>query len=145
MNTSSTWLVTLLALPIALALSACDPSTKCDPGWHAMKGGCYKNTRGGSSKDAGNDDDAGAANGGKAGASGGSCSGAAYDGFGTTCTMDAECGCHAAKCATAPLNYCTKINCDAKDSAACPPKWTCIMIPAGASPDPSIKTICLKP
>ena len=94
----------------------------------------------------GEDEDAGpAADGGEDAAMGSECPGGAYEGFGATCTASSQCSCHAPVCAMSPLQYCTKVNCDANDEASCPPKWTCLTIPPGASPDPAIKTLCLKP
>jgi hypothetical protein len=126
-------------LGLCLCLCACQPSTLCDPGQRAMGGGCYPVSKpaadSGEPKegDAGND------------AAAPSCAGDPYDGFKDSCTKNGDCGCHAPVCATAPLNYCTQVNCDPSDSSACPPGWTCLMIPPGASPDPNIMRICFAP
>jgi hypothetical protein len=128
-------------LGLCLALGACQPGTLCDPGQHAVRGGCYPDSVPAADSGKPGADDAGddlvdAAN---------SCSGDRYQGFKTSCTQSSECGCHAPACATAPLNYCTKLNCDPGDPSDCPPGWTCLMIPPGASPDPSVTHLCLSP
>ncbi|HKU41234.1 MAG TPA: hypothetical protein VJR89_23890 [Polyangiales bacterium] len=133
----------------ALLLWSCQPSVRCDPGQVEMGGGCYpkppkngdKDTDAGEAMDAGGPD----ADGGDAGKGVDECAGDPYDGFGEKCTASSQCSCHAPDCATAPLGYCTLLNCDVNDSTVCPKGWTCLMIPAGASPDPSLKSLCLKP
>jgi hypothetical protein len=133
----------------ALLLWGCQPSVLCDPDQYEMGGGCYmkppKHKDAGADQDAGASDAGDAADGGDAAAPADECPGDAYDGFGVKCSASSECSCHAPDCAMNPLAYCTKLNCDSKDSASCPPGWTCLVIPPGASPDPSIKTLCLKP
>lgn len=138
----------ILACFVLLLCSSCQPSVLCDPGQYEKGGGCYKKQpkHSGMDQDADAATDAGdAADGGDAAAPSDECPGAAYDGFGVKCSAASECSCHAPDCAMNPLGYCTKLNCDANDSTACPPGWTCLVIPPGASPDPSIKTLCLKP
>ncbi|HKP62570.1 MAG TPA: hypothetical protein VJV78_37805 [Polyangiales bacterium] len=133
---------TILAC-VALLLCGCQPSVLCDPGQYHMGGGCYPNP-----KDSGSDEDldagdAAAADGGDA-AMGDECPGDPYDGFGVKCTGEGQCSCHAPQCAPSPLGYCTKLNCDLEVKTDCPPDWTCLMIPPGVSPDPSLKTLCIK-
>jgi hypothetical protein len=113
-----------------------------------MGGGCYPNPK--PEKDSGEpvEEDAGpdaAVDAGEDAGKPNECAGDPYEGFGNKCKAPSECTCHAPDCAMAPLEYCTKLNCDTKDKASCPSGWTCLMIPAGASPDPSIKSLCLKP
>lgn len=119
----------------ALWLCACQPDTLCDPGQRPMHGGCYDLPK--PAADSGADT-------GPAGDAG-TCSGDPYEGFKAKCESNAECGCHAPACATAPLGYCTRLNCDPKAPEDCPPGWTCLMIPPGSSPDPSITHLCLAP
>lgn len=128
---------------LCLLLWSCQPSVRCDPGQYEMGGGCYPKVEDSGAPD---DEDAGAAaDGGEDAGKVDECTGDAYAGFGDKCTASSECGCHAPDCAMAPLQYCTKLNCTVGDPESCPPKWTCLMIPPGASPDPSIKSLCLKP
>jgi len=119
----------------ALSLVSCQPDVLCDRGYHAIAGGCYR--------------DAVAADGGQdaapAGDAGGECPGDRYDGFKASCERSAQCGCHAPECAPVPLGYCTRFNCDPAVTEDCPPGWTCLMIPPGASPDPTITHLCLAP
>jgi hypothetical protein len=124
---------------LLLLLGSCQPSVLCDPGQYEMGGGCYPEPP----KDSGtqSDDDAGAGE-----ADGGDgCGSDPSEGFGVACSSSSQCGCGAAHCATDPLGYCTKINCDPTEAEACPPDWTCLTIPAGASPDPNITSLCLSP
>jgi hypothetical protein len=130
-------------LGLCLCLSACQPGTLCDPGQHAMTGGCYPDPMPAADSGEANEDDAGDT-GDKSDAAP-SCGGEPYQGFKASCSQSSECGCHAPDCATAPLNYCTKVNCDPGQPSECPPGWTCLMIPPGASPDPKLKTLCLAP
>jgi hypothetical protein len=131
------------ALTWSVWLWSCQPSTLCDPGQHAIAGGCYPDEQ---KRDAGRNEDPadGSVDAEVADASG--CSGPdPYEGFKKSCTSKGDCGCHAPDCATSPLGYCTKINCDPDDESECPPNWTCLMIPPGASPDPTITHLCLAP
>jgi hypothetical protein len=135
-----------LVICLSFLVAGCQPTELCDPGQVHKGGGCYPKPKKDSGpaddeQDASLDADASAADGG----GGDECPGEPYGGFGEKCTASSECSCHAPDCATAPLGYCTKINCDVSDSASCPPGWTCLMIPEGAAPDPSLKTLCLKP
>lgn len=124
-------------LGLCLCLCACQPGTLCDPGQHAMGGGCYPDPKPAADSGEPNADDAGEP-------AAGSCKGDPYEGFKASCTKSSECGCRASTCAV-PLNYCTKVNCDPSVASDCPAGWTCLMIPAGMSPDPSITTICFAP
>jgi hypothetical protein len=128
-------------LAFALCMFGCQPSTLCDPGQHAINGGCYPDQPKGDASaappDAADDRDTGEPS--------GSCVGDRYDGFKDSCSSASDCGCHAPDCATAPLGYCTKFNCDPSDATTCPPDWTCLMIPPGASPDPTLTHLCLAP
>jgi hypothetical protein len=133
---------------LALLIWGCQPSVRCDPGQFEMGGGCYPIE----SEDSGPTDhedvgsDAGdAADGGDAATSDECAGDDPYAGFGDKCAGASECGCHAPFCAMVPLEYCTKLNCDPADAAACPPKWTCLVIPAASRPSPEIKSLCFKP
>jgi len=119
----------------ALWLCACQPDPLCDPGQFALRAGCYDLPAADSGADAKAPDDSDA----------GACSGDRYEGFKVSCQSSDDCGCHAPACATAPLNYCTKLNCDPSSADDCPPGWTCLMIPLGTSPDPSVTHICFAP
>jgi hypothetical protein len=143
-------LTRVIVASLALLLWSCQPSDPCDPGQYEMGGGCYPNAK--PEKDSGEpkDEDAGpdagaAADAGEDAAKPNECPGDPYEGFGTKCAAASECTCHAPNCAMVPLEYCTKYNCDTKDKTSCPSGWTCLMIPPGASPDPSIKSLCLRP
>lgn len=130
-------------LPWLLVLCGCQPSTLCDPGQHVMLGGCYPDAP--PVTDAGDVTDRDAS-GSDSGETADSCPGSdAYEGFQRSCSSSEDCGCHAPDCATAPLGYCTKLNCDPSSSTDCPPGWTCLTIPPGASPDPEITHLCLAP
>ena len=133
------------ALAWTVWLWSCQPSTLCDPGQHAIAGGCYPDEK---KRDSGGDDEPDASADASADAEvadAGGCPGDPYEGFKKSCTSSGDCGCHAPDCATAPLGYCTRLNCDPDDERDCPPGWTCLMIPPGASPDPSITHLCLAP
>ena len=129
MTKSMAWLGCLLWM------CSCQPKTLCDEGQRAMHGGCYNLPK--PAPDSGAD----AALSGDAGA----CEGDRYEGFKAKCESAGDCGCHAPDCATSPLGYCTRFNCDPKSPEDCPSGWTCLMIPPGSSPDPKLTHLCLAP
>jgi hypothetical protein len=143
---------------VALALSSCDPDPACDEGQRADLGSCLPLSKDSGLKDAGR-----SADGGRPSDAGRSSVGTSdedasislapdsgctprpghYDGFGDSCTTDADChSCIAPTCASSPLNMCSRINCQT-NTAACPPGWQCADISAFSS-DPTVTHICLK-
>ena len=66
-----------------------------------------------------------------------------YEGFGTICRNDGDCtSCFAPTCATAPINLCSRVQCQ-NDPETCPPGWACTDITA-FSMNPDVTHICLK-
>lgn len=134
-----------LALALALATTSCDPNPACDPGQHQDTGACYPNTPTGGGNGDGGSNDAAAGDGedsGKGGSSACVPGPGHYQGFGTACTADTDCSCYAPTCATAPLNYCSHLECQS-DTSLCPPGWSCTDISAFSS-DPKATHICVK-
>ncbi len=121
-----------------VSVTSCDPSPACDPGQYANTGGCFPiKPADAGAHDAGGD-------GGGSGDDAGSVSTcpADYTGFGKSCSANSDCPCQAPTCATAPLNYCSKLECQ-NDPKACPSGWTCTDISA-FSTDPKATHICFK-
>ncbi len=122
--------IALLALLNVLVTPGCKDEDPCDAGQESVGTACYPVATGGS---------AGSASAPEAGASneGGAADGGTPDGieppgnpdavFGDTCETNADCGGDSPICATAPLFYCSQIDCaegEANDGA-CPAGWTC--------------------
>jgi hypothetical protein len=116
-------------------LTTCLPDDRCDPGQRHELGSCLPKPQ----PDAGGpqEEDAGEADAATA------CAPGSYEGFGVSCESDADCtGCAAPTCATAPINLCSRIQCQ-DDPKLCPPDWSCTDISA-FSGNPNVTHICLK-
>jgi len=131
----------ILLVCSVLSVLGCDPSPACDPGQRAELGSCFAIAKDAGSKPAPMpEDDAG----GKP-AQPKDCTPhpGNYVGFGDPCTGPADChGCVAPNCATAPINMCTRTECQ-NDPQACPPGWKCIDVSA-FSGTPDTTHVCLK-
>ena len=138
----------LLWIVVGLALASCRPEPACDPGQRYELGSCLPGPV--ETKDAGERD---AAMGGDGGESRDASTVDAsldcepgpgnYEGFGVACQRDSDCpSCVAPTCATAPINQCSRIQCQ-DDPNACPPDWACTDISA-FSMAPGVTHICLK-
>jgi hypothetical protein len=120
-------LCSLLAL---CSLVGCWDSDPCDPGQVFRGGSCFPDTAGSSGS-------GGSAAGGEAGATADATAGTSAVGTESTwrkaCTTNDDCGGDSPICATAPLNYCTNINCSAGEANAgiCPMGWTCFPASSG--------------
>jgi hypothetical protein len=132
----------LLAAWLITGLCACEPSDPCDPGYKEVHGACFPidgeedASEPGDAED-GDDED------------GGSLMsdaeveppGDPYEGFGDECADEGDCP-EGLICGAPQLPMCTQVNC-LDEPSICPPDWTCVDT-AGASPDPSVTSICLK-
>lgn len=129
-----------LLVTLALLGAACDPSDPCDPGYYEEHGACYPIARpaddaGDMSTDEGDDD-------------GGALTDAEepeppadpYEGFGDPCEEQSDCV-NGLVCGAPQLALCTQVNC-LEDATICPPDWICYDT-MGASPDPSVTSVCL--
>lgn len=128
--------LTVSLYALSLALSACDPSDPCDPGYYADHGACFRLNQ---HLDAGGDvddiDDADA----------GETYGQApfdADDFGKTCSSFDDCSGSAPVCGAPMFPLCTAINC-LEGAAQCPSDWQCLDVTA-LSNDPGVRSICLK-
>jgi hypothetical protein len=130
----------LLLVMLTLLGVACDPSDPCDPGYYEEHGSCYPLARppedaGDTGSDEGDDD-------------GGALTDAEstdppadpYAGFGDACEEQSDCP-NGLICGAPQLALCTQVNC-LDDATVCPPDWICYDT-MGASPDPSVTSVCL--
>ena len=117
----------------SLGVFGCDPSDPCDRGQYADHGACYALPRDGG------DDASVAVDGAVGDADSGELS---YEGFGDACDRPEDCKGAAPSCGAPTSPVCTAVNCMGKP-AACPPDWTCLDV-TGLSPDPSVKSACVK-
>lgn len=123
-----------LVLALALTAAGCGFDDPCDPGQVEEHGLCFP---GGTTMDASaadaDDSDSGDTD----------ASADPFAGFGTPCTLQSECAPYGLRCGEAFLPYCIQINCLGVANV-CPPTWTCLDT-RGASPDPNVTSVCLKP
>jgi hypothetical protein len=132
-------MLSVLVLSLAAGSSGCDPSDQCDSGYYVEHGACYPNPvpipdAGGSDAQLGEDEDGG-----------GSVPDAEppsdpYEGFGDACEDVSDCR-DGLICGAPQLALCTQVNC-LEDPTVCPPGWTCYDT-MGASPDPTVTSVCL--
>lgn len=127
-----------------LWLASCSLDPVCDPGQRYELGSCLPQAP--PPRDAGDEQDAGAATDATdATVASEDCQPGPgnYEGFGVSCESDVDCSsCVAPTCATAPINMCSRVQCQ-DDPNLCPPGWTCTDISA-FSQDPAVTHICLK-
>lgn len=109
--------ILLLAAFAMGILTACDPSTHCDPGQIFQDNACYDPPPVQPDASATVEGDGGAP----------VC--APYEGFGESCTADWQCRCGLDSCNTFTGNYCTHTGC-LQDPSVCPEKWTCLDLTA---------------
>lgn len=112
-------------LLVVLALGACNPSDRCDPGYTVDHAACVPNRpMNADDGDAGpkrfNDD---------------------YTDFGLSCATSADCGGAAPFCAAPNLPVCTQLDC-LGNGKICPPDWLCMDVSA-FSPDPRVSSLCI--
>lgn len=128
-----------LGISAAFWLAGCAPDPACDPGQRYELGSCLVVA---APRDAGGSDDDGSAGTTDAGNEACRPGPGNYDGFGDSCSTDGDCrSCVAPTCATAPINRCSRVNCE-NDPQACPPGWSCTDISV-FSTTPGVTHICL--
>lgn len=127
----------LMAALLSASFGGCDPSEPCDPGYYVEHGACYENPvveDAGGDAQVDEDDDGGALSADAAPATD------PYEGFGEPCQEQSQCPGDLV-CGAPQLPMCTQVNC-LDDDSVCPPDWTCYDT-MGASPDPSVTSVCL--